>query len=114
VAFSKVEIRTIERLLTAYCERRVPPNARERLRLVFRIKGRAVTLVESRPLFTKPSDWVETVVAQCRRDDETGTWTLFCADRNSKWHRYEYLGPRKTLRPLLAEIDRDPTGIFWG
>ena len=114
MAFSKVERRAIERLLTEYCGRRVPPNERDRRRILFRIKGRGVILLESRPLFTKPSEWVDAVVAQFRRDDDTGDWTLFCADRNSKWHRYEYLRPKKTLRPLLAEIDRDPTGIFWG
>ena len=114
MAFSKVERSAIERLMSAYCERHVPPKARDHLRILFRIKGRSVTLVESRPLFTKPSEWVETLVAQCRWDDDTGEWALFCADRNSKWHRYDYLRPEKRLRSLLSEIDRDPTGIFWG
>jgi len=114
VAFSKVERRAIEDLLTGYCERRVPLHARDKIRMLFRIKGESVTLLESRPSFVKPEEWIETVVAQFRRDQDTGEWTLYCADRNSKWHLYEQLKPKRTLRPLLAEVDRDPTGIFWG
>ena len=39
VAFSKVERRAIEDLLTAYCERRVPPHVRDKIRILFRING---------------------------------------------------------------------------
>jgi hypothetical protein len=114
VAFSMVERRAIEALLTAYCERRAPPSVRDKVRLQFRIKGESITLVESRPSFVDRTHWVDILIAKCRRNPETGEWALYCADRNSKWHLYEYLQPKKTLRPLLAEIDRDPTGIFWG
>ena len=114
MAFSKIERKSIEDVLTAYCERRVPPEVRDSLRILFRIKGESVTLLESRPSFVKPKEWIETVVAQFRRDRKTGNWTLYCADRNSRWHVYEELQPKKTIKPLLAEVDRDPTGIFWG
>jgi hypothetical protein len=114
VAFSQVERNAIEGLLRGYCERRVPPHARDKVRIVFRIRGESVTLLESRPSFVKPEEWIETVVARFRRNPETGDWTLYCADRNSKWHRYERFPPKKTLRAILAEVDRDPTGIFWG
>jgi hypothetical protein len=64
VAFSKVEQRSIEGLLTAYCERRVPPQVRDQVRVLFRIRGESVTLLESRPSFVDRSDWIEHVVAQ--------------------------------------------------
>ena len=114
MAFSMVERRAIDRLLTEYCEKRVAPSVRDRLRILFRVKGESITLVESRPSFAVRSQWIETVVAQFRRDQASGSWCLYCADRNSKWHPYEGLQPKKTLPPLLAEVDRDPTGIFWG
>jgi hypothetical protein len=31
-----------------------------------------------------------------------------------QWHKYEGLLPTKEFDNILAEIDRDPTGIFWG
>ncbi len=114
MAFSAVERRAIEGVLQLYCERRVPPKVRDRVRVSFRVKGETVTLFESRPSFAKPADWVEIAVAQFRRDETTGNWSLYCADRNSRWHVYLGVRPKKTLQPLLAEVDRDPTGIFWG
>ncbi len=114
MAFSSVERRAIEALLNRYCERRCPPEVRDRMRLSFRVRGESITLLETTPAFLQPKQWDELVVAQFRRDAHSGHWRLYCADRNSRWHLYQGLRPAKTLRPLLAEVDRDPTGIFWG
>jgi hypothetical protein len=43
----------------------------------------------------------------------TTTWTLYWADRNSRWHRYGHIEPG-AIDDLLLEIDEDPTCIFWG
>jgi len=40
--------------------------------------------------------------------------TLYWSDRNSKWHSYDLLEPTPDLSAALAEIDDDPTAIFWG
>lgn len=53
-------------------------------------------------------------IAQIRYDDKTGKWTLYCADRNDKWHEYIDIDATKNIDKILAEIDDDPTGIFWG
>jgi len=41
-------------------------------------------------------------------------WTLYWADRNSRFQRYWECDPSSHVRDLLAEIDDDPTYIFWG
>lgn len=41
-------------------------------------------------------------------------WTLYYADRNSKWHLYYEIEPSADFDDLLREVDEDPTGIFWG
>jgi DUF3024 family protein len=112
---AKGERQDVEALLGSYCEGRVPEHVRAEVRLEFRIKGESVTLVERRPpLLRRKGEWIEIVVAQFRRNRETKHWTLYCADRNSRWHHYQGVRATKTLKPLLAEVDRDPTGIFWG
>jgi hypothetical protein len=116
MALSKSERRDIEVLLGSYCEKRVPEHLRDQVGITFRIKGETVTLLERRPplLTTGRTEWTEIVVAQFRREPGIGRWSLYCADRNSRWHPYQGIRPTKTLIPLLAEVDRDPTGIFWG
>lgn len=41
-------------------------------------------------------------------------WSLFWCDRNLSWHRYDRVRAAAHVDPLLAEIDADPTAIFWG
>lgn len=52
-------------------------------------------------------------IAQLRYDPAAQHWTLYWADRNSRWHLYDEMEPW-TVTELLAEIDRDPISIFWG
>jgi hypothetical protein len=42
------------------------------------------------------------------------SWTLYWRDRNLRFHRYKTLAPSDRVDDLLAELDRDPTCIFWG
>lgn len=34
--------------------------------------------------------------------------------RDLKWHGYEPLAEATDLASLVAEVRKDPTGIFWG
>jgi hypothetical protein len=43
-----------------------------------------------------------------------GEWSLYWRDRNLAFHRYPRIGPTADVTVLLAEIEADPTGIFWG
>jgi hypothetical protein len=104
----------IETKLTEYCEHKIPMHARDKVKLIFSIRGNIVTLFETRPYFHNPSIWTEVPVAQFRYDNKSNKWTLYCADRNSKWHLYTEAKPSGKVDDLLKELDRDPTGIFWG
>lgn len=74
-----------------------------------------MTLYEHRaPWRESDAEWTTMSVAQLRYDMKRGMWTLYCGDRNSRWHEYTNVSPTKDIDGLLAEIDRDPTGIFWG
>jgi len=56
----------------------------------------------------------KTLAIHLRYNGKTGKWSLYCADRNSKWHEYHGLEPTQNFDIILNEIDKDPTGIFWG
>jgi Protein of unknown function (DUF3024) len=59
-------------------------------------------------------DWTSMKVAQLRYDTSSRRWSLYCCDRNKRWWLYANAGPSASVDPLLAEIDADPIGIFWG
>ena len=101
-------------LLEAYCERRVPLHIRDSVALQFRFRGDDVVLFEKRPVFQRPNEWVNCNVARFRHNHSSGTWSLFHRDRNGRWHAYDLIEPSTHFETLLAEVDRDPTGIFWG
>jgi hypothetical protein len=104
----------VETKLTKYCEQKVPPHVRDQIRFGFKIRGSHVTLFTERPRFDQPSEWVDSVVAQFRFNPRDKKWSLYCADRNSRWHLYTLLAPSADFDELLKEVDRDPTGIFYG
>ena len=76
---------------------------------------KSVTIFDCRPRWhANLSDWSRTPVAQPRYDPDSHLWTLYWADRNSRWHYYDMVEPTPQPNELLTEIDEDPTGIFWG
>jgi hypothetical protein len=100
----------------AYCEQRVPPHALYQVRMEAVVDRHAVTLVERRAPW-RPEfgpEWTRSPVARLRWSVSRREWTLFWRDRNHRWHRYKYTAPTTEIARLLEEIDRDPTGIFWG
>ena len=101
-------------IMSAYCERRVPLHVRNQVRMHHEIRGDAVTLFEDRPVWKNPKEWSHMPIAQVRFDKGTAKWTLYCADRNSKWHLYTIVRPSSNLERLIKAIDEDPTGIFFG
>lgn len=107
------------RQIARWCDRRVPAGLREELRVEYRLRGHNVTIVECRPPFLEElgPDWTELRVAQLRYlppPPTGGQWTLYWADRNDRWHPLPDLPPASGPGPLLATIDANPHGVFWG
>ena len=100
----------------AFCENRVPDRLRDNVQLKCLRRGNSITISERRPPWRVDlgPDWTEFKVAQLRYDPAEGTWSLYCRDRHERWFLYDDVGPASSVAPLLAEIDEDPTGIFWG
>jgi hypothetical protein len=99
-----------------WADQRVPPHARHQVRLEIETNAQAVTVVERRAPWREDfgPQWSRLPIARLRYTKSRGHWTLYWRDRNLKFHRYDLLEPTTNVTELLAEIDRDPTGIFWG
>lgn len=111
-----IQKQLVEKLMQSYCNNKVPKELQDSINLFYKIRGNSITLIESRPiLWNDPgSIKVEIKIAQIRFKNEDKTFTLYCADRNERWHLYDFIEPSIELEDLLKEIDNDPTGIFWG
>ena len=59
-------------------------------------------------------EWSSVPIARLRYTAATKSWTLYWRDRNLRFHLYDLVTPSPHVEDLLAEIDRDSTGIFWG
>jgi hypothetical protein len=63
---------------------------------------------------TSGPEWSSLPIARLRYSAANQAWTLYWRDRNLRFHADDLLAPSHRVEDLLAEIDRDPTGIFWG
>jgi len=114
MALPEISRESAQRVLSTYCEQKIPMEFRDRLKLAFTFRGHSVTLFEERPAFRKPETWVQHKVAQFRMDKETFEWSLFWADRNGRWLPHTEFGPTRSFEHALAEVERNPNGMFWG
>jgi Protein of unknown function (DUF3024) len=97
-----------------YCQTRVPARLRDQVRIEATVRGSSVTIFDCRPPWhAKLTEWSKVRVAQMRHSASTHNWSLYWADRNGRWHRYDDLPPAP-IDQVLHEIEYDPTGIFWG
>ena len=99
-----------------WCAQRVPEDARHQVRVECDVSPGHLTIVERRAPWREDlgPEWSTLPVARLRYTKATKEWALYRRDRNLRFHRYEGLAPSATVDELLSEIDRDPTGIFWG
>ena len=114
MALSEIQQAEVNRRLGAFCEARVPPAVRNKVRIGFRIKGTEVVLFEERPAFQRPQEWREMAVAKFRYVGTQRLWRLYCQHRDLRWHSYEALPAAPSFKRLLDEVAADPAGIFWG
>ncbi|MBA3432495.1 MAG: DUF3024 domain-containing protein [Actinobacteria bacterium] len=99
-----------------FCEERIPPDLRDRVRLEARRRGNAITIVERRVPWNPDfgPDWTSSDVAQLRLDSLSETWTLHWKRADGRWYASEEPPPTRDVAALLAEIDTDRNGVFWG
>ena len=113
MAIPELEHERVTRALRRFCDR-VPVEIRHQLLYDFRFARSGVELLERRPHFQDRNRKVEHVFARFKYNAKRGCWTLLWSDRNLRWHTYQGFEERGNFMDLLREVERDPTGIFFG
>jgi hypothetical protein len=112
--FSELELQRIDRTVGDLCRRRSPAELRERVRIEYRVSGHDVLIYETRPAFREPSRWIVHGIAKLRFVRTAGEWRLLWQRASLKWQSYEPLASTRDLAELVAEIELDPHGCFFG
>ncbi len=99
-----------------WCAGRVPERALHQVRIECDVAARHLTIVERRAPWREDfgPEWSSFPIARLRYTATSKVWTLYWCDRNLRFHLYDRLAPSDNVQELLAEVDRDPTAIFWG
>ncbi len=99
-----------------WCRARTPDYVRDEVRIEVEVADRHVTIVERRPPWREDfgAERTRFPIARLRYAKTTGLWSLFWRDRHLKFHTYDRVPASTNIEELLAEVDRDPTAIFWG
>jgi len=99
-----------------WCRARVPEHVRDEVRVEADVPERHLTIVECRPPWRADfgPEWTRFPIARLRYTKAMRLWSLYWRDRNLKFHEYDRVPASASVEELLAEVDRDPTAIFWG
>lgn len=99
-----------ERSVAQFCEER----SSEDYRIESEIRGDAITLKERRPPWQPgaDADWSSLDVARLRYREDA--WSLYWQRATGRWEPYDGVRPTPRVDALLAVIDADPDGVFWG
>jgi hypothetical protein len=98
-------------LLRKWCEQQTLQGSRITLEVEVTSTG-AVVVERRRPLIGALSrEPLRREVARLRLSTQDG-WTLEWHD-GRHWRRYSRLAPSERLADVLAELERDPCGVFW-
>jgi hypothetical protein len=86
----------------------------EHIRVEHERRGRTLTIAERRPPWSPAmgDEWTRQPIAQLRLGDD-GAWTLYWPRHTGRWERYD-ADAASDIRLLLAQIDVDADGVFWG
>jgi len=104
----------VQGLLGEFCEKRVPPQHRAKVRYGYVIRGSSVTLNEYRPSLARSGVWTECAVAKFSFDRTAGEWSVFWQRANGRWQPCDWRRPAKRFATVLAEVVADAYGVFFG
>jgi hypothetical protein len=114
MAFSELELKRIEQTVGEFCRKRSLAHLRDKLRLEYSVKGHEVVIVERRPRWDNPIEWIESPVAKLKFIRSANKWRLYWQRADLKWHEYPGLSSSDRISDLVREIDADPLACFFG
>ena len=114
VSFSELELKRIDRTVGELCRRGSPPEHADQLRTVYEVEGHGVSVYEERPPWRGEGEWTRLGVARFRFYRSRREWQLYWMRRDLRWHRYDPDEMPTDLASLVAVVEADEYGAFFG
>jgi hypothetical protein len=114
VAFDELELKRIERAVGELCRRCSPPQHADGLRTVYEVESHSVTAHEERSPWDGVGEWTRRGIARLRFSSARREWRLYWRRQDLRWHRYDPDEMPADLDSLVAMVEADKYGAFFG
>jgi hypothetical protein len=84
---NELDKKRITKIVGVFCENRIPPHVRNEIKLIFKIRGNDVNIIESRPHWQNKNIWTEMLIAKIRHLSKC--YVLAIAMATCKWKMAE-------------------------
>ncbi len=111
----ETDVARVRRWVDAHNDR-LPERARGQIRYELDVADRHVTVLECRPPWRPEHgpDWTRFPIVRFHYAKARREWSTYWRDRNLRFHQFDPIPPSARVDDLLAAVDADSTGIFWG
>ena len=113
MAIPQEELAKAESALKEFCAEHSAGPGADPLRYAYTFESNAAVLLEERPGFLNPNEWVAQPRAKFRYSEARNQWSLYWTDANKRWHRVANVKAAGDIRTLLQAVVSDATGVFW-
>jgi hypothetical protein len=114
MAFNELELKRIDKTVGALCRRVSRPEHADELRFVCEVRGHSVSIYEERAPWNGVGEWTRMGVARFKYTRTRGSWTLYWMRRDLRWHAHDPDVMPADLESLVALVDEDRYGAFFG
>jgi hypothetical protein len=114
VAFSELELKMIDHPVGALCRRMSPPQLADELRIVYDVDGHSVSILEERPPWDGVGERTRRGIARFRYVRSHRLWTLYWMRQDLKWHLFASGMAAANLAELVAVVEENRYGAFFG
>jgi hypothetical protein len=115
MSFSELELKRIEKALSAFLAKRRPPaHLRQKLDLGYRLSGHSVELFEIRPQWDDPNIIHEHPFAKATHVKAQNVWNVYWRRADLKWHGYKPVPTVPSIEKFLDVVDADDHARFFG
>jgi hypothetical protein len=114
VVFDELALKRIDRTVGELSRKGSPPERADELRTVYEVEGHSVTMYEERPPWDGVGEWTRRGIARLRFSRSRSEWQLSWMRQDLRWHLY---GPDELpadLASLVAVVEADKYGAFFG